>query len=126
MLNLNRRLLIVVVALFCIGCLQGFAKRIAPKPVPPVVHEGVQYSASGDGKIGIVVATDVPTGKELWRGKIFRGHPHWWRGGEDNQWVFISSLRLGENTLVIGNGKGQCFLLDLRTKRVKRESCPED
>jgi len=97
-----------------------------PKPVPPIVHEGVQYSASGDGKTGFVVATDISTGKEFWRVKIFRVHPHWWKGEEDNQWVYISSLRLAENTLLIGNEKGQCFLLDLRTKHVKRESCPED
>jgi outer membrane protein assembly factor BamB len=123
---LNRRSLTVVFALFCIGCPQGFAKRIAPKPVPPIVHEGVQYSASGDGKTGSVVATDISTGKELWRVKIFRVHPRWWKGEEDNQWVYISSLRLTENTLLIANEKGQCFLLDLRTKSVKRESCPED
>jgi hypothetical protein len=122
----NRYSLAVVVAVFCIGCPQGFAKRITPKPVPPIIHEDVQYSTAGDGKTSFVVATDTSTGKELWRVRIFRVHPHWWKGEEDNQWVFISFLRLAENNLVIGNEKGQCFLLDLRTKSVKRESCPED
>lgn len=123
---MTKRLIAIFVALFYIALTQVSAKRIPPKPVPPIVHEGVRYSASGDGKTGFVVATDISTGKELWRIKIFRVHPHWWKGDEENQWVYISTLTLTENALFIVNEKGQCFVLYLRTKRVKHESCPED
>ncbi len=58
--------------------------RILPKPVIPVVENGVQYSSTGDGKTAYVVATEVSTGKQLWKAAIFRVHPRIWKGEEDN------------------------------------------
>jgi hypothetical protein len=99
-----------------------WAKRVAPKPVSPVVHAGVTYSAAGDGRGGYVVATESSTGKELWRRKVFTVHIKFWIE-EDNQWVFITDLKLDANALLIRDEKSRCNRLDLNKKRVKKESC---
>jgi hypothetical protein len=41
------------------------AKRVAPKEVSPVLFNGVQYSADGDGRNAYVVAADATSGKTL-------------------------------------------------------------
>lgn len=96
------------------------AKRINPQPVSPVISNGVEYSADGDGRTQYVVATDTRTSTQLWRIKIFRTHIKPWIE-EDNQWVFITKLTLKGNTLVIRDEKNRCYGLNLATKRVKNE-----
>ena len=98
------------------------AKRIALKPVAPVVSDGVQYSANGDGRVQYVVATDIASSRQLWKVKIFQTHIKPWIE-EDNQWVFISDLALKGNTLQIRDEKARCYDLNLITKKVKRRSC---
>ena len=46
-------------------------KRLPPKPVAPVTGDGVTYSTAGDGIDEFVVASDVNSGKEQWRAKIY-------------------------------------------------------
>jgi hypothetical protein len=101
----------------------AWAKRMPPKPVPPVVFNGVEYSADGDGKLGRIIATDMSTKRELWTKKVFRIHIHWWKGEEDTQWIYISYLKLEQNSLFIKDERGRCYRLDLNTRRVKRDSC---
>jgi len=101
----------------------AWGKRIPPKPVTPVVFNDVEYSAGGDGKVGWIVATDTTTKSELWTAKVFRIHTHWWKGEEDNQWVFISYLKLEPNALFIKDERSRCYRLDLNTRRVKRDYC---
>jgi hypothetical protein len=100
-----------------------FGKRLPPKPVSPVTHDGFEYSVGGDGKVGFIVATDIAGGKELWTLRVFRIHTHWWKGEEDSQWVFISDLKLDKNALLIRDERSRCYHLDLSTKRVKPEPC---
>ncbi len=84
----------------------ALAVRVTPPVVKPVVLNGVEYSAHGDGIQARVVATEATTRKELWTAKVFRIHTHWWKGEEDNQWVYISDLKLEPNNLFIEtNGK---------------------
>ncbi len=101
----------------------ALAKRIAPKPVPPIVAGGIRYSAHGDGKDSYVLGTDQATGKQLWRVKVFHNRVHWWRGEEDNQWVFISNMKLAGNALLIRDEKNRCYLVNVKTKRVKKHPC---
>ena len=100
------------------------AKRIAPKEVPPVLANGREYSPEGDGRNAFVVATDVRTGTVLWKVKIFHTRIKPWIE-EDNQWIFISDLKLAGDKLLIGNEKARCFSLDVHSKRVKREKCDQ-
>src|ERR1039458_7460574 len=65
-----RRCFAVVCATLAIVTPLATAKRVSPKPVPPVVADGVQYSAEGDGKNQDVVATDVSSGKQLWKVRV--------------------------------------------------------
>ena len=114
-----RGLFLICLALFVPA---ASAKRISPKPVSPVVSQGVEYSADGDGRAQYVVATDIATSKELWRVKIFRTRIKPWVE-EDNQWVFITDLKLVGNTLTVTDEKSRCYRVDLAKKRVKKEHC---
>ncbi|HTM90118.1 MAG TPA: hypothetical protein VL155_18075 [Terriglobales bacterium] len=77
----------LVYAVFAMVAVAAAAKRVNPKPVTPVVADGVRYSAAGDGRNQYVVATDVSTGRESWRVKIFHTRIKFWIE-EDVQWVF--------------------------------------
>lgn len=100
-----------------------FGKRVPPKPVTPVVYAGVRYSAPNDnGTTAYVLAADAETGKELWRATIFRStiKPYI---EEDVQWVFITELKLDDNSLLVRDEKSRCYRLDLATRRSKRHKC---
>jgi len=82
------------------GPITLWAKRLAAPTVSPVIYDGTEYSAHGDGKLAWVAATDIASGKELWKANIFRVNPHFWKGDEDNQWVFIFNLQLVQNNIL--------------------------
>jgi len=117
------RLLIGTLLLSIFGTICASAKRVPPKDVPPVVIDGVRYSADGDGRDSFVVATDVPSGKESWRVKVFHTRIKFWRGEEDNQWIFISDLKFAENSLLVRDEKNRCYSIPLNTKHVKKAQC---
>jgi hypothetical protein len=98
------------------------AKRIRPPEVNPIVENNVRYSGAGDGKTAYVVASDTATDKVLWRAKIFHVYIKPWIEG-DNQWVFISELKLEGNTLLAKNEKSHCYLLDIKTTHVRKARC---
>jgi hypothetical protein len=101
----------------------AMAKRVAPPVVRPVVLNGVEYSANGDGTHGWITATEVATKKKLWTAKVFRIHTYWWKGEEDNQWIYIPALRLEQNGLFVKDERSRCYSLDLNTRRVHKERC---
>jgi hypothetical protein len=117
-----RRYLIVVLSFFLLS-LDLWGKRVPPKPVTPVVYNGIEYSAGGDGKVGSITAAEIATGKQLWTVQLFRVHIYFWKGEEDNQWVCISALRLNQNALLIKDERSHCYRLGLATKLVKSERC---
>ena len=98
------------------------AKRIPPKPVAPVDADGIRYSAEGDGRDEYVVATDIASGKLLWKIKVFHNRIEFWIE-EDNQWVFISDLKLSGNSLLIRDEKARCYLIDVAKRHRKKQSC---
>jgi hypothetical protein len=101
----------------------SLAKRLPPPNVKPVLSDGVEYSAHGDGTHAWVAATEIATRKELWTAKVFHIHTHWWKGEEDNQWVYISDLKFETNVLFIRDERERCYFLNLSTKKVEREHC---
>src|ERR1700736_2057216 len=119
---MKSRFHVLLIALVALAPL-SLAKRLPPPVVRPVVFNGVEYSAHGDGTHGWITATEVATRKELWTAKVFRIHTHWWKGEEDNQWIYISDLKLEQNTLFIKDEKPRCYRLSLNTRRVRRERC---
>lgn len=96
------------------------AKRLPAPIIPPVVHNGVRYGVPNDrGTVGYVVASDVATGKRLWKKTVFRKCicpvlEH------DVQWVFIKGMRLDGEQLLIVDERGRTYVLDLRSRAVKR------
>ena len=98
------------------------AKIAPPKPVPPVESNGVRYSADRDGKDQYVVATDTTSGRQLWKVKVFHTHIKPWIE-EDVQWVFITDLKLLNNSLLVRDGKERCYAVDVKTHAIRKADC---
>jgi hypothetical protein len=98
------------------------AKRVPPRPVAPVILDGVRYTAQGDGRDQYVVAEDASRGNELWKVKVFHNNVKFWIE-EDVQWVFISNLKLVNNTLFVRDEKSRCYSIDLKRKHVSKQEC---
>jgi hypothetical protein len=118
-----RRPFIAILLLCFFGTMRTWAKRVPPKDVPPIVVKGIRYSADGDGRDSYVVAADVPSGKELWRAKVFHTRIEFWRGEEDNQWIFISDLKFAGSSLLVRDEKNRCYSIDLDSRHVKKAEC---
>jgi outer membrane protein assembly factor BamB len=113
---------VVAHAIFTLVTVTAMAKIMPPKPVAPVDGNGVRYSADRDGRDQYAVATDIATGKQLWKVKVFHKPIKFWIK-EDVQWVFITNLRLMDNTLFVRDGKARCYAVDIKTQRVRKASC---
>jgi hypothetical protein len=112
---------LVVVMSLAINVPRSRAKRLAPKPVPPVVYRGTTYSVPNDnGRVGYVVASDS-VGKSLFQIKIFETEVDP-KLEEDVQWVFITELKLTGSSLIVKDEKSRCYTVDLETKTV-RQGC---
>ena len=116
-----RRLVVTCAVLTFLGA-SAQAKRLAPKPVSPVISDGTRYSAEGDGRDQYVVAANSTSGSVLWKVKVFHTHIKPWME-EDVQWVYITDLKLLGNSLLIRDESSRCYALDLMTKRVKNRQC---
>ena len=96
----------------------ALGKRGAPKPVPSVVWQGIEYRAPLDVEyMGYVQAFEVASGRKLWETKVYHVLiiPVL---EEDVQWVFISGMQLQDGKLLVRNENGKSFRLDLTTGRV--------
>jgi hypothetical protein len=94
------------------------AKRLRPKPVAPVVSKGVEYSADGDGIDAYVVATDIATGKEIWKVRVFHTFTKP-QTEQDVQYVFITHLTLANKALLVRDERARCYEIGLRKHNVK-------
>jgi len=121
MMRLQFRALLVCIVITLATAL-AIAKIAPLKPVPPVESNGVRYAADRDGRDQYVVASDIATGKELWKVKVFHTHIKFWIE-EDVQWVFITDLRLADNSLFVRDGKARCYAVDIKTHRVRKVLC---
>jgi hypothetical protein len=120
MTRLHGRIAITSMVFLC-GSL-AIAKRLPPIPVPPVVSGGVAYSADGDGRDEVVVATEKASGKVLWQVKVARNHIKPWVIG-DADLVYLNQLKLVDNVLFVRDERSKCYSVDLPGKRVKKRRC---
>ena len=105
------------------------AKRLAPRDVEPIIHNGVKYAAPHwaafnsymDHNGGYIEAWDVKTGAKLWHLEIYHVeyNPHL---EGDVQDVFITSLSIQDEKLVVVNERNEVFKIDLNTKNVLKDS----
>jgi outer membrane protein assembly factor BamB len=111
-------IVIALITMVLIWPVSAFAKRGAPKPVSPVVWEGVEYRAPLDAEhMGHVQAIDINSGRKLWETKVYRV---WIMPllETDVQWIFITNLQVHGRQLLVRNEAGKVYKLDLKTGRV--------
>ena len=113
---------LLLAAVISLAVVTAMAKIAPPKPVSPVESSGIRYSADRDGKDQYVVATDIATGNQLWRVRVFHTNIKFWIE-EDVQWVFITDLKLVNNSLFVRDGKARCYAVDVKTRRVSKAVC---
>jgi hypothetical protein len=94
------------------------AKRAAPQPVEPVLHDGVRYEAPVE-KMGFVEAFDVVSGKKLWTLQVYRIEVDPSRE-RDVQDVYITKLEIVEGGLLVTDERDREYLVDLTTHAVHR------
>ena len=112
-----RRLILTFTALVLALCLT-LAKRTAPANVAPVIHEGVRYVApNDDGRRGYIEAWDVQNNNKLWELTVF-ANPVDPKFEQDVQWVFIESLSIRDDSLIVTSESGNTYGIDLKTKGI--------
>lgn len=111
----------LIFALCLFGAVAPLHAKRGPAPtVAPVVIGPVRYSAPPKPQLmGFVIATDIRSGKELWRQRIYRVFIDPFLE-KDVQWVFITSLVQQGQILRISNERGERFSLDLRTRKISK------
>jgi outer membrane protein assembly factor BamB len=117
---MKRFSMVLCLALVAVVASEAWAKRVPPKPVTPLVHQGVKYVVPLDnGREGKVVALDEKTGKNLWEVVVYtvKIDPNL---EEDVQWVFITTLAGQGDKLLVTNEKNQQYTVDLKTKKVEQ------
>lgn len=92
------------------------AKRLPPKDVPPVIHEGIRYTAR---YAGLVEAFNDKTGEKLWDVKVY-GTPINPELEEDVQFVYIRSLQLFGTQLLVSDERQGHFVVDIRSRQVSK------
>jgi hypothetical protein len=105
------------VAWLCLS-LPAEAKRVQPQPVNPVIHNGIKYTAPHDnGRAGSIVAWAQTTGTKLWEQTVYTVNFKS-KLEEDVQWVFITSLTVQGDSLVIQAEDRQVYSIELRTRQM--------
>ena len=107
-------------SILCIGMAFGFAtvveaRRVPPEPVEPVTHQGVTYCAP-HSRMGYVEAYDANR-KKLWDAQVYglEFHP---ADDNENLQIYIRSLAVRGNQLIVVNEAGHEFSIDLTTHEV--------
>lgn len=106
------------------------ASRSAPRPVPPVIHEGVRYEAASlkkgreRARPGIYIeAWSVKEGRLLWELKVYevKYDPALERDAQD---VYITSLSMQGKDLLVENEAGDRYTVNLGTRGVSKTAGP--
>ena len=109
--------LILALVVLGFGSSSAFAKRPAPKDVPPVIAGGIKYTAPPRDGGGYVEARDVGSGKLLWELRVYEIKVDQ-NLERDVQNIFITSLKIADGKLQVANEKGDKFVVDLSKRKV--------
>jgi len=112
----------IALAVVSLSSVAAIAKIAPLKPVRPVEANGIRYSREGDGRDQYVTATDVATGKRLWRVKVCHTRIKFWME-EDVQLTFITDLKLADGSLFVRDGKARCYSIGITNHRVRKSAC---
>lgn len=118
---MRRLSMLLCLLLTAMGASEVCAKRTGPKPVAPVVHNGVKFVApNASGREGKVEARNEKTGEKLWDVVVYtvKIDPNL---ETDVQWIFITGLAFRGNWLLVTNEKNERFKVDLKTRKVEKD-----
>jgi hypothetical protein len=98
------------------------ASRAPPKPVPPVVIDGIRYAPVAgeidrDGQIGGILGAFDSSNRELWRLRVYENVRVPGLEG-DVQDIYFRSMRADGSKLLIENEIGERFEVDTVARRV--------
>ncbi|MBI2600318.1 hypothetical protein HYW43_05375 [Candidatus Daviesbacteria bacterium] len=104
--------IVIVFALF-VCTTSVFAKRSAPAPVNDIVFDGIKYSAT-NVEIGYVEARNAQNNQLIWKKQVYKVT---YKNNleKDVQNVYITSLYIEDNNLLVTNEKGEIYKLDPKT-----------
>lgn len=113
------RIIFCILAISGMVCSLALAERMPPKEVAPIYYKGVKFIAPTN-KMGIVEAWDIETNKKVWEKKVYQVffNPLMERDVQD---VFISSLSIEGEKLVVVNERGKRFEIDIPKNVLKQE-----
>ncbi len=96
------------------------ADRMSPAEVAPVYHNGIKYVANHE-KMGYVEAWDVDSGKLIWAKKVYdvKIDPLL---EADVQWVFIRSMSIEKEKLIVTNEKNEKFEIDISKEKENKKN----
>lgn len=131
MLNMKRHL-ILLTAIATLSASMAHAKRLAPKEVTPVEHDGIQYVVVHFGVFnntgqngGYIEARDKKTKKKIWGLQVYK--TEYDKNLEsDVQDVFITGLKIDKDRkiLIVENEGGKVYHVDIMQRKVV--PAPED
>ena len=110
------RIIAIGIILVMCSSMNAVALRSAPRVVPPVERDGVEYRANHE-QMGVVEAWDMATERKLWSVQVYKVEIRNWME-EDVQWVFITKLSLDGGSLIVENENQHVFRVDLATREV--------
>lgn len=102
------------------------AKRVPPKDVEPVIYKDIKYIApyfkiinKEVRRCGYVEAWDLKTNKKLWDIQVYKidYDPIL---EQDVQDIFITSLTIKNERLVVVNERNEIYEIDLKTKTISK------
>ena len=114
----------ILIIIFLVGIIPyALAKRMAPKEVPIITHEEIEYSAphftylfSNEMKHngGYLLAKDAKTRNKMWLKEIYeiKINPFLER---DVQEIFITEIKILDGKLQIKDQKERTFIVDPKT-----------
>ena len=117
-----KRLLNIGIILFILGLSESEAKRAVPSKVLPVKVGNIEYSAPHRNRthkqMGFIEARDLKSGQLIWNRQIYTVKYDLDLEG-DVQDVFIKSITVQGNSLIIINERNSKYQLDLNSLEVK-------
>jgi hypothetical protein len=110
----------IILSMLCIS--ESEAKRAVPSKVLPLTVGNIEYSAphlNGSHKqMGFIEARDLKSGGLIWSRQIYAVKYDLELEG-DVQDIFIKSIAVQGNNLIITNERNSEYLLNLKTLHVK-------
>ena len=123
-MQIMKNIIATVALIFVFNAADAHSKRLGPDTVEPIAGNNVVYSAPafvpGENQNGgYVEAREKEGGKLIWRLRVYRTeyNPQLERDVQD---IFMVSIRLENEAIVVVDEKGRVFKVNLNTRDIIR------